>query len=90
MDKVRKSKDEEKKGERMESDIKLLRVKIFEKDLSISKLAKEMSMGRDTLANKMKNRGENLKLKDIHFLAERLALTDDEILDTFFIRKEKR
>lgn len=74
----------------MESNIKYLRMKIFEKDLSISKLAKEMGMGRDTLANKMKNQGENLKLKDIHFLAERLALTDDEILDTFFIRKEGR
>lgn len=74
----------------MESNIKYLKLKIFEKDLSISKLAKEMGMGRDTLANKMKNQGENLKLKDIHFLAERLALTDDEILDTFFIRKERR
>lgn len=74
----------------MESNIKYLKLKIFEKDLSISKLAKEMGMGRDTLANKMKNQGKNLKLKDIHFLAERLALTDDEILDTFFIRKERR
>lgn len=74
----------------MESNIKYLRMKIFEKDLSISKLAREMNIGRDTLANKMKNQGENLKLKDIHFLAERLALTDHEILDTFFIRKERR
>lgn len=72
----------------MKSDIKLLRVKIFEKDLSVSKLSKEMNMGRDTLANKMKNQGENLKLKDIHFLVERLALTDDEILNTFFIRDD--
>lgn len=74
----------------MESDIKRLRIKIFEKDLSISKLAKEMNLGRDTLANKLKNRGENLKLKDMHFLAERLGMTDDEILGTFFIKKKDR
>lgn len=74
----------------MDTDIKQLRLKIFEKDLSISKLAKEMNIGRDTLANKMRNRGDNLKLKDIHFLAERLEMTNDEILETFFIRKEKK
>ena len=74
----------------MDTDIKHLRLKIFEKDLSISKLAKEMNIGRDTLANKMRNRGDNLKLKDIHFLAERLEMTNNEILETFFIRKEKK
>ena len=71
-------------------DAVLLRDKIKEKGLNISKLSDEMNMSRSTLYRKMNNDGETFLVKEVMTLADILNLNADEFNHIFFNSKSHK
>ena len=68
----------------------LLKDKIKEKGLNISKVSDEMNISRSTLYRKMNGEGETFLVKEVMALADILSLNADEFNHIFFNSKSHK
>lgn len=66
------------------TDIKELRLKMFEKDFSVEKLASKTGIGKDTLYRRMKNNGSDFTCAEVQAISKELELTENDIMSIFF------
>ena len=65
-------------------NIRKLKAKMVEKDISIIQLANILSIDRSTVYRKLNKSGENFTVKDVEKISKALSLTYDDINDIFF------
>ena len=65
-------------------NIRKLKAKMVEKDISIIQLANILSIDRSTVYRKLNKSGENFTVKDVEKIAKALSLTYDDINNIFF------
>ena len=65
-------------------NIRKLKAKMVEKDISIIQLANILSIDRSTVYRKLNKSGENFTVQDVEKLAKALSLTYDDINNIFF------
>lgn len=65
-------------------NIRKLKAKMVEKDISIIQLANILSIDRSTVYRKFNKSGENFTVKDVEKIAKALSLTYDDINNIFF------
>lgn len=67
----------------MSTNIKLLRDKMANKNISTEDLAKEMGIDASTLYRKMKSEGTNFTVGQMHSIVDALQLTSEEAAAIF-------
>ena len=50
----------------------------------IESMSKYLKVNRDTLSRHIKNQGAKMSIREARAIVEKLNLTDEEILETFF------
>lgn len=65
-------------------NIRKLKAKLVEKDISIIELANILGIDKSTVYRKLNNSGENFTVKDVEKIAKALSLTYDDINHIFF------
>ena len=65
-------------------NIRKLKAKLVEKDISIIQLANILGIDRSTVYRKLNKSGENFTVKDVEKIAKALSLTYDDINIIFF------
>ena len=65
-------------------NIRKLKAKLVEKDISIIQLANILGIDRSTVYRKLNKSGENFTVKDVEKIAKALSLTSDDINIIFF------
>ena len=65
-------------------NIRELKAKLVEKDISIIQLANILGIDRSTVYRKLNKSGENFTVKDVAKIAKALSLTYDDINIIFF------
>lgn len=63
-------------------NIRKLKAKLVEKDISIIELANVLGIDKSTVYRKLKS-GENFTVKDVEKISKALSLTYDDINDIF-------
>lgn len=66
-------------------NIRKLKAKLVEKDISIIELANVLGIDKSTVYRKLNKSGENFTVKDIGKISKALSLTYDDIKSIFFI-----
>ena len=65
-------------------NIRKLKAKLVEKDISIIELANILGIDKSTVYRKLNKAGENFTVKDVEKISKALSLTYDDINDIFF------
>lgn len=65
-------------------NIRKLKAKLVEKDISIIELANVLGIDKSTVYRKLNKSGENFTVKDVEKISKALSLTYDDINDIFF------
>lgn len=65
-------------------NIRKLKAKLVEKDISIIELANVLGIDKSTVYRKLNKAGENFTVKDVEKISKALSLTYDDIKDIFF------
>lgn len=65
-------------------NIRKLKAKLVEKDISIIELANILGIDKSTVYRKLNKCGENFTVKDVEKIAKALSLTYDDINHIFF------
>lgn len=65
-------------------NIRKLKAKLVEKDISIIELANILSIDKSTVYRKLNKSGDSFTVKDVEKIAKALSLTYDDINHIFF------
>lgn len=65
-------------------NIRKLKAKLVEKDISIIQLANIIGIDKSTVYKKLNKSGENFTVKDVERISKALSLTYEDINDIFF------
>ena len=65
-------------------NIRKLRAKLVEKDISVIELASIIGIDKSTVYRKLYNSGESFTVSDVEKIAKALSLTCEDINDIFF------
>ena len=65
-------------------NIRKLKAKLVEKDISIIELANVLGIDKSTVYRKLNKSEENFTVKDVEKISKALSLTYDDINDIFF------
>lgn len=65
-------------------NMKKLKGKMVEKDMTIEALAEKLGMSRSTLYRKLSNNGDTLFVKEANTIVDELNLTSEEAMSIFF------
>ena len=65
-------------------NIRKLKAKLVEKDISIIELANIIGIDKSTVYRKFNKSGENFTVKDVEKISKALSLTYEDINDIFF------
>lgn len=64
-------------------NVQLLRIKLIEKDITVSELATLIEVDRSTLYRKIRRNGEPITIKEIDSIIKVLGLTKNEAIAIF-------
>ena len=65
-------------------NIRKLKAKLVENDISIIELANIIGVDKSTVYRKLNKSGENFNVKDVEKISQALSLTYEDINDIFF------
>ena len=65
-------------------NIRTLRAKLVEKDISVIELASIIGIDKSTVYRKLNKSGESFTVSDVEKIAKALSLTCEDINDIFF------